>query len=151
LVYFVVIWFVFPKLVCCTQKNLATLAVCSYVASFQRWLWRDPFVFGFLQGDQIWRILNIWRLFTLGRYCEFSTFGECFTLGSYFENNRSSKNLRANFFFGKAMYVFISTKNWEFFSQTHLVTLDAMPTLLHTQTFVSLIYLFSFFTIHISI
>jgi hypothetical protein len=30
LVYFMVIWYIFPVLVCCTTKNLATLCFCVY-------------------------------------------------------------------------------------------------------------------------
>jgi hypothetical protein len=35
LVYFMDIWYIFPILVCCTKKNLATLKVLRFIADFQ--------------------------------------------------------------------------------------------------------------------
>jgi hypothetical protein len=35
LVYFMVIWYIFTVLVCCTKKNLAALAPCKYVGHFR--------------------------------------------------------------------------------------------------------------------
>jgi hypothetical protein len=43
LVYFAVIWYIFPVFVFCTKKNLATLLYCAaFYVVFFTWVWTEP-------------------------------------------------------------------------------------------------------------
>jgi hypothetical protein len=48
LVYFLVIWYIFPVLVCCTKKNLATLAVAAAILGWEKHFCFHCFSFGML-------------------------------------------------------------------------------------------------------
>jgi hypothetical protein len=79
------------------------------------------------------------------RLCKFSPIGRLFTLGIFFLNYRSSLKIWAMYNFPQIKLWIWIDKNWPFFSQTHLVTLEArhLHNFLHTFFGLSFIIHFS--------
>jgi hypothetical protein len=86
LVYFIVIWDIFPVLVCCTKKNLATLfESVAFIYPDSQEYFQKSFQGRREQGDKNGRFFARWVMFTLGiflftygkKHRFFTTFSRC--------------------------------------------------------------------------